>query len=318
MPTPVPQTAETIITGALRFCNAYAPGESLAADDAADALETLNDLLESLSTDEASVYASSEETFNFVAGQYRYTIGNYDAGTFAGTVTNGSATITAASVPADMVAGGDISGAGIADGTTIVSFNSGLSTVTMSLVGTSSPGAQQIAYTIPGDFKTERPLRVTQAFTRITTQGSGLDYPIEIIDRNQYARIGFKAIAAPWPIALWYNPTFPLGEMFFYQNPSGGGELHLFNSNILSNLPDLTTQVVMPPGYNRFLKRKLARDLAPEFGSIWTPQMEKLTKEAEDYVKSLNATPQDVSRYDSELTQGPVTDAGWIMYGGFR
>jgi hypothetical protein len=217
-----------------------------------------------------------------------------------------------------MLALGDISGAGIPAGTTIVSFNSGAGTVTMSALGTSSPGAQQIAYTIPGDFKTERPLRITQAFTRITTQGSGLDYPIDIIDQGQYTRIGFKAISAPWPIALWYNPTVPLGELFFYQNPSGGGQVHLYTDTILSNLSDLTSEVVMPQGYNRYLKRKLARELAPEFGANWTPQMEKLAKEAEDYVRSLNSVPTQVSRYDSELTQGARTDAGWIMYGGFR
>lgn len=318
MSTPVPRTANDIITGALRFCNAYAAGESLAADDAADALETLNDLLESLSTDQASVFASSEETFNFVGGQYRYTIGNYDAGTFAGTVTNLSPTITAAIVPTDMIAGGDVTGTGIPAGTTILSFNAGLGTVTMSANATLSPGAQQISYTIPGDFKTDRPLRITQAFTRITTSGSGLDYPIEIIDKGQYSRIGFKAIAAPWPIAVWYNPTIPLGELFFYQNPSGAGQLHLYTDTILNNLPDLTSQVVMPQGYNRFLKRKLARELAPEFGAIWTPQMEILAKEAEDYVKSLNSIPTEVSRFDSELLQGNTTDAGWIMYGGFR
>lgn len=315
MGTPVPQTAESIITGALRFCNAYAPGESLAADDAADALETLNDLLESLSTDQASVYASAEEVFTFVAGQYRYTIGNYDAGTFAGTVTNLSPTITGVIVPTDMVARGDLTGVGIPAGTTIVSFNAGLGTITMSANATLTPGAPlQIAYTIPGDFKTERPLRITQAFTRI----SQLDYPIDIIDKGQYSRIGFKSISAPWPIALWYNPTIPLGELFFYQNPSGAGSLHLYTDTILQNLADLTTQVVMPQGYNRYLKRKLSRELAPEFGAQWTPQMEKLAKEAEDYVRSLNSIPQEVSRYDSELTQGARTDAGWIMYGGFR
>lgn len=319
MSTPAPRTANDIITGALRFCNAYASGESLAADDAADALETLNDLLESLSTDQASVYASNEEVFSYVGGQYRYTIGNYDAGTFAGSVTNGSPTITGVIVPADMIANGDLTGTGIPDGTTILSFDAGLGTVTMSANATLTPGVPlQIAYTIPGDFKTERPLRITQAFTRITTQGSGLDYPIEIIDKGQYSRIGFKAISAPWPIALWYNPTVPLGELFFYQNPSGGGAVHLYTDTILSNLPDLTSQVVMPQGYNRFLKRKLARELAPEFGAIWTQQMEILAKEAEDYVKSLNSVPVEVSRFDSELLQGNRADAGWIMYGGFR
>ena len=318
MATPVPQTAQDIIMGALRFCNAYAPGESLAADDANDALVILNDLLESLSTDEAAVFASSENIFNFTAGQYQYTIGNYAAGTFSGVVTSGSPTITGVTVPANIVARGDLTGTGIPAGTTILSFNVGAGTVTMSANATATPGAQQVSYSIPGDFKMERPLRITNAFTRITTQASGLDYPINIIDKTQYSRIGFKAISAPWPIALWYNPTWPLGNLYFYQNPSGAGELHLYCDNILTNMTGLTTQVIMPQGYNRYLKRALARDLAPEFGVIWTGQMERLFKEAEDYVKSLNAVPQEASRYDSELTQGARSDAGWIMYGGFR
>ncbi len=128
-------TPQDIITGALRFINQYAPGESMSASDADDALETLNDLLQSFSSDQFTVYASNENVFQYTPGQYEYTIGNYDAGTFAGTVTSGSATITGASVPADMVVGGDLSGAGIADGTTILAFDAGLNTVTMSAVG---------------------------------------------------------------------------------------------------------------------------------------------------------------------------------------
>lgn len=311
-------TAQDLITGALRFINAYSPGESLDASDADDALQTLNDLLESLSTSEASIYASDEDTFTFTAGQYRYTIGNYSGGTFAGIVTSGSPTITGATVPADMLARGDLSGAGIPAGTTILSFNAGAGTVTMSQNGTANVPINQIGYTIPGDFKLARPLRITNAFTRITTQGSGLDYPIEIIDQTRYVNIGYKAIPAPWPIYLWYNPTFPLGTLFFYQSPSGAGELHLFSDLILSNLPDLTTQVNLPQGYSRMLKRLLGRDLAPEYGAIWTPQREKLTQEAYNFVKALNATPVPVSNYDPELMQHPHTDAGWILTGGFR
>jgi hypothetical protein len=311
-------TSNDIIVGALRFINQYAPGESLAAADAEDALQTLNDLLESLSTQEYCVYASDAHVFQYTPGQYQYTIGNYDAGTFAGTVTNGSATITGATVPSNMVDGGDLSGPGIPDGTTIVSFDAVANTVTMSAQGTSSPGPQQISYTIPGDFKMQRPLRITNAFTRIYTQGSGLDYPISIVDQKRYVDIGFKAIQAPWPIVLWYNPTYPLGTLSFYQNPSDSAELHLYSDLILTNFTSLTQEVVMPQGYVRFLKRKLARELAPEYGSIWTPQQEKLTKEAEDFVKSLNAVPVPVANYDPELTQNPRTDAGWILYGGFR
>lgn len=311
-------TANDIITGALRFINQYAPGESLAAADAEDALQTLNDLLESLSTQESCVYASDANVFNYTAGQYQYTIGNYDAGTFAGIVTSGSPTITGATVPSDMVEGGDLSGSGIPDGTTILSFNAGLGTVTMSQNGDATVPINQIGYTIPGDFKMARPLRITNAFTRIYTQGSGLDYPITIVDQKRYVDIGFKAIQAPWPIVLWYNPTYPLGTLFFYQSPSDSAEVHLYTDLILTNFTDLAQAVVMPQGYSRYLKRKLARELAPEYGSVWSPQQEKLTKEAEDYVKSLNAVPTPVSNYDPELIQNPRTDAGWILYGGFR
>lgn len=312
-------TASDIITGALRFINVYSPGESLSSSDSDDALATLNELLDSWSTDQASVYASDEDVFTFVPAQYRYTIGNYAAGTFAGTVTSGSAVITAATVPTNMVVGGDLTGTGIATGATIVSFNSGAGTVTMSAVGTSNPGSQQIAYTIPGDFKTTRPLRITNAFTRITTQGSGLDYPIEIIDQSRYVDIGYKAIQAPWPVAVWYNPTMPLGTLYFYQAPSSAGSLYLYGDFILSTFSSLTADINLPQGYVRALKRALARELAPEYGSLWTPQQERLYKEAYDMIKSLNAVPTPVANYDAALMIQPnFTDASWYLTGGFR
>lgn len=311
-------TANDLILGALRFINQYAPGESLDAADAQDALETLNDLLESWSTDEASIYASVENILTFTANQYIYTIGNYDAGQFAGIVTNGSPTVTGASVPSDMVINGDLTGIGIPPGTTILAFDAGMGTITMSANGTVSPGIQQISYTIPGDFKIPRPLRVTDSFTRINTSGSGLDYPIQMISQERYIEIGFKAISAPWPIVAWYNPTMPLGTIYFYQNPSGSGQLHLFTDTILTNFSSLTQEVVLPQGYTRMIKRCLARELAPEYGAQWSPQQEKLAKEAYDMVKSLNQVPVPVAKYDSELIQHQRTDAGWILYGGFR
>ncbi len=311
-------TASDIIRGALRYINVYASGESLAASDAEDALETLNDLLDSFSTDEASVYAATEETFAFTAGQYRYTIGNYCAGQFAGTVTSGSPVITSATIPSDMIVNGDLRGTGIAAGTYIVSIDTTLGTITMSANATTTPGPQQIDYTIPGDFKTTRPLRIVQAFTRIQTSGtSGLDYPIEITSRERYNEIGYKGISAPWPVAVWYNPTMPLGELYFYQNPSGSGELHLFISTILRTICNITDHIVLPKGYVRWLKWALAKELATEYGKSWTQQHQNNWKEARDLVKALNKVPTVVSRYDDFLVN-PRRDAGWILYGGFR
>lgn len=68
-------TAGTIIKAALRRINSYQAGEQLAAPDANDCLEALNDLLDSWSTDEAYVYASPENIFNFTSLKYQYSIG---------------------------------------------------------------------------------------------------------------------------------------------------------------------------------------------------------------------------------------------------
>jgi hypothetical protein len=315
-------TANDIILGALKRINVYAPGESLAQDDAQDALDVLNDMLDSWSTDDAAVFCIVENILTFTAGQYQYTVGNpLSANTFTGTLVLGSPVISGVTVPSDLIARGDVFGSttGVPTGATILSFNSGAGTVTMSANATATVATPQVfTYTVPGDFKISRPLRVFNSFTRITTSGtSGLDYPIEVVSQERYNEIGYKGISAPWPICMWYNPTMPLGNLYFYQNPSGSGSLHLLTDTILTNLVSLTQNVVLPQGYVRWIKWALAKELAPEYGKGWSQTMENNWKEAQDLVKSLNKVPTPVTRYDACLTW-PRNDAGWILSGGFR
>lgn len=317
-------TALDFITGALRRINSYAPGETLAAADSNDALDTFNDLLDSLSTDEQSMFSTTENIFTFVAAQFQYTIGNYlSANTFTGTITSGSAVITGVTIPSDLVAnatqGSDLFSSTIGIPSGAYAISTGINTITMSQQATTTPGVPiAFTFTVPGNFKAPRPLRIAQGFTRITTSGSALDYDIEMISQPRYLEIGYKRNPAPWPIACWYNPTMPLGNLFFYQTPNTSAELHLFSDTILTNLPSLTTPIVMPQGYSRFLKWLLAKELAPEYGKTWTAQMESNLKEARTFVEALNENPAVVSRYDSAITKRRGIDAGWYLHGGFR
>lgn len=72
---PSPSTAYDLIKGAMRLIGAIAPGETPTAEEANDGLNALNDLLENWSTENLSVYGSSNQTFNTVGGQAVYTIG---------------------------------------------------------------------------------------------------------------------------------------------------------------------------------------------------------------------------------------------------
>ena len=177
-------------------------------------------------------------------------------------------------------------------------------------IGIDPTGATTADWPIP------RPLRITNAFTRITTQGGGYDYQIDIISQDRYVEYGLKSIPYPWPTALWYNNTFPLGIISFYGAPVGGGELHLFTDTILGNLT-LNQQVILPQGYNRALKWLLAREICQDFGFPLTPMIEKMSAESWKAIKALNADPFPESKIDGELC-GSRTDAGGILYGWYK
>lgn len=64
-----------LIRSSMRLIGAIATGETPTADETADGLLCLNDLLENWSTESLSVWGSSNQTFSLVPGKATYTIG---------------------------------------------------------------------------------------------------------------------------------------------------------------------------------------------------------------------------------------------------
>jgi hypothetical protein len=328
-------TALNLIQGALRKINSYQSGEPIQTPDENDSLDTLNDLLDSLSTDKQFIFGSNENILSWTAQQRLYKIGNpvnslLGLPPFAGTLTGGSNVITGVTnFPAQVVAGQnpaysvgsgsiltDVQGL-IPANATVTAFNSTAGTITMSVnaLGNSN-GVDSITYTVPGDFPIPRPLRITHGFTRF----NALDFTLDVYEtETQYTEFLYKAQPGPWPTVAWYNNTFPYGLLNVYQTPGNGAECHLFTDTLLQNLT-LTQTLVMPQGYSRALKLLLARELWIEYmGAAQIPAMlEKLAREASDFIKALNAKPANVSKYDRELVRGNRPDGGWILHGGYR
>jgi len=326
-------TAEDVIKSALRKINSYQSGEQLADIDAADCLETLNDLLDSLSTDKEFIFGSQENILSWTAQQRLYKIGNptctlLGLSPFTGTLTSGSNVITGVTnLPPQLVAGASAayavgSGSILTDVQGLIPANAtvtaiGTNTVTMSAnaIGSSS-GLDSITFTVPGDFPIPRPLRITHGFTRFNS----LDFTLDVCaTETQYTEFLYKAQPGPWPCVAWYNNTFPYGLLNVYQTPGNSAECHIFTDTLLQNLT-LNQVLIMPQGYSRALKMMLARDIWIEYVSpVTVPAMlMRLAKEAADYIKALNARPATVAKYDTELTRGNRPDGGWIMHGGYR
>ena len=345
-------TALDIIKGALRRINSYQSGETIAQPDAQDCLDTLNDLLDSWSTDKNHLFGSNEWVLSWTAGKKIYTVGNpwnsqlsganntsaVGAASsptlsqvwpnISGTVTSGSNVITGVtSIPANLVAGSTAayqvgSGSLLADlqnlipaGTTVTAINAGAQTITMSANATgSSQGLDSISYTVPGDLPIPRPLRITGGFTRFNS----LDFTLDVeATQRQYTDILYKAQPGPWPVLAWYNMQHPYGLLNAYQAPGNNAELHLFTDTILANLT-LNQALMVPQGYVRSLKWCLAKEICAEFGFPMSEAIKTNSREALDFVMALNARPATVSRYDRALVRGRRGDGGWILHGGYR
>src|SRR5436190_12327085 len=69
------RTALQLILDALALTNSVGADQTLTADETADALRALNDLIEDWSTQNLAVYGLGDQTFSTVAGQATYTVG---------------------------------------------------------------------------------------------------------------------------------------------------------------------------------------------------------------------------------------------------
>jgi len=86
-------TASDIIQGALLNITAYAVGQPLTNQVASTCMQVLNDLLDSLSTDQAFIFTQTENILQWTPGQFEYSVGNpVSVTTFTGTLTAGSST----------------------------------------------------------------------------------------------------------------------------------------------------------------------------------------------------------------------------------
>lgn len=301
-----------IVTRSLKRIGAYAPGEPIDAADANDALDMLNELIETCSNSNMMIPYLTEVIFTLTTNVYQYTIGQ--GGTIGGTFTGSIAgtTLTVSAISAGNVALGQyLSGSGVTAGTQVVKFLTGAGQT-----GTYQVSASQTVNSTTITTYYQRPLRFNNAFVRV----SSLDYPVGVWTEEQYSRIGLKTLNGPWPRVMYYQPSGPVGNITFWPLP-GSGEMHMFAETILQPFAALTDTITLPQGYNAFFGWNLAELLMPEYGRVNQGVAQMITKNAANaraWLKRTNMQPAPVAQFDQALlAQHGFNDAAWIFSGGF-
>lgn len=301
-----------LVTQSLKAVGAYTTGDTLDPEDANDAFDMLNDFLDTCSNSTMMVPYVTEIIFTLIGGTYKYTIG--PGGTIGGTFTGAisSNTLTVSAIPlGDIALGQYISGAGVTSGTQITQFLTGaggVGTYQVNIAQTVGSEALQSYY--------QRPLNIESAFVRVNT----LDFPVSVMSLENYNQIGLKTLAGPWPKALYYQSSVPLGNVTLWPVPNSG-ELHMFAETILARFNALTDTVILPQGYRMFLRWNLAELLLPEYGKkdpIMVQLIQQNAANSRAWIKRTNMQTPPVASFDDALISSHrQADAAWIYSGGF-
>ena len=315
-----------IISRALKDIGALEAGETPTPEAAQDAFEMLNDMLDQWSNEDMMVYYKSEIVFPIVAGQTQYTIGpggNIKA-SITGSISGNILTVTGINSGA-IVLGQTLSGTGITPGTTITAFLTGAGN-NVNEVGTYKLNNYQTVASTTITLYYQRPLSIYSSFVRINTNSNGvpivnggLDYPVSILNVEDYEMIGLKTLNGPWPKALYYQPSESLGNIYVWPNPAQG-EMHMFADTVFTNFITLTDTIPLPQGYNMALRWCLAERLMPMYGKANPLQAQMINgyaSQAKATIKRTNMRPVQSARFQDAMLASRQKDAGWILSGGF-
>ena len=228
-----------IISRALKDIGALEAGETPTPEAAQDAFEMLNDLIDQWSNEDMMTFYKTEIIFPVTSGQTQYTIGpgGQVGAVFTGSISGTTLTVTAITSGAIAI-GQTLSGTGITAGTKILAFQTGAGG-NVNEAGTYTLNISQTVASTTINAYYQRPLVINSAFVRINTTsngqpitGGGLDYPVSVLNVEEYEMIGLKTLNGPWPKALYFNPNSDSGNLFIWPSPAQG-EMHLFAINSL-------------------------------------------------------------------------------------
>jgi len=315
-----------IISSALKDIGALAAGETPSPEAAQDAFLMMTRMIDQWSNEQMMVFYKTEIIFTLTSGQTQYTIGpgGQIGATFTGSITNNILTVSAITQGAIAV-GMTLSGTGVTPGTKIVSFLTGAGG-NVNEVGTYQLNlSQNVASTTINAFY-QRPLSINSAFVRVNTSqngvpilNGGLDYPVAILNVEDYEMIGLKTLNGPWPKALYYQPTETLGNLFVWPNPAQG-EMHIFADTLFSKYTSINDTMLLPEGFEAALEWCLAERLMPQYGKASATQIQMVNAfaaQGKSTIKRTNMKPVQSARFPDALLMSKAKDAGWILTGGF-
>ncbi len=159
---------------------------------------------------------------------------------------------------------------------------------------------------VGGNFNTTRPTKISEEGNFFRDGSTSIDYPLFWLgDRDSYDRILLKSSTSSYPQWLFADMGYPLITLYVWPVPTQTLTLYLNSWKPLQNFTTLTTDMALPPGYQRAIEYNLAIEYAPEFGTAAniTDDVRNIARMSKSSIKAVNK-PDLVARTDAALIHG--------------
>ena len=160
------------------------------------------------------------------------------------------------------------------------------------------------SYTIGtnGAFAVTRPTKIVDpCFVR---DASNFDTPVKVINADAYGKIVAKSSGYTVPTQLFYDAGYSAtstGTIYLYPSPSASLTLFINSWKQLGTFANLSTTVLLPPGYQLFIESNFAVHLAAGLTPI-SQELAKMARDSKAAIMGLNL-PDTVMRLDSGTLQ---------------
>lgn len=140
-----------------------------------------------------------------------------------------------------------------------------------------------------GDIATPRPVQLGLQAYRFDA-AANVVYPVAVGTMDEYRAITGSTLLADPISQVFYAANAPLGELYTWPVPATAQEVTVYPWQVLSAWPDFDTDLLLPPGYDRYLKGAMACELAPYYDKEPAATVQAMRNEAKNNIKTVNLT----------------------------
>lgn len=135
------------------------------------------------------------------------------------------------------------------------------------LTGTLTPSLSPHTIGPGGTFDQDiRPVSIEGCSLNLNNTTPNVYVPIDLIDSQIYEALSVPGISTSIPTAVYYETSWPLGNLYFYPIPNTAYGVRFRLRTLLSTDLTLADDLDMPPGYQEALTLTLAEALATPSG----------------------------------------------------